>query len=354
MKRSTKRVGLIGTVVGLAAAGVAAGVATERYLVRRHRRGEDPHADEPFDAPRTFDEARIVRTDDGIDLYVEIVDGDDPLTLVFIPGYGLDMGTFYFQRKEFAGEYRSVFYDQPGHGRSGRLPKGDYSLDALGAGLRRVIEATAPTGRLVLIGHSMGGMTIMALAEQWPEVFAERVAGVILISTSAGQLEEVTFGLPDVAARFGRPLLPLVRTGGQITAAMIDRARKATTDLAWLLTRRYGFGSEHPSPALVSFVERMNSSTSTDTVARYLRTLFAHSRLLVLNPLADVPVLIIAGDRDLLTPLAHSREIAGVLPEAELVEIEHGGHVALLEQADVVNAAIDRFLQKVEPTGRPG
>src|SRR5690348_15564817 len=353
MKRSTKRVGLIGTVVGIAAAGVAAGVATERYLVRRHRRGEDPYAGEPFDL-RPYDESRVVRTEDGVDLYVEIVDGDPALTLVFIPGYGLDMGTFYFQRKAFAGDYRSVFYDQPGHGRSGRLPKGDYTLEALGAGLRRVIEAAAPTGRLVLIGHSMGGMTIMALAELWPEVFAERVAGVVLISTSAGRLDEVSFGLPDVVARFHRPLVPLVRTGGQISAGMIDRARRATTDLAWLLTRRYGFGSEHPSPALVSFVERMNSSTSTDTVARYLRTLYAHSRLLVLNPLADVPVLIIAGDRDLLTPPAHSKEIAGVLPEAELVEVEHGGHVALLENADVVNAAIERFLQKVEPTGRPG
>jgi len=358
MKRSTKRVGIIGTVVGIAAAGVAAGVATERYLVRRHRRGEDPYADEPF-TERPFDESRVVRTDDGVDLYLEVVDGDPVLTLVFIPGYGLDMGTFYFQRKAFAGTvppearggsgggYRAVFYDQPGHGRSGRLPRGDYTLEALATGLRRVIEATAPTGRIVLIGHSMGGMTIMALAEQWPEVFAERVAGVVLISTSAGKLDEVSFGLPEVVARFRRPLLPLVRTGGQITATMIDRARRATTDLAWLLTRRYGFGSEHPSPALVSFVERMNSSTSTDTVARYLRTLYAHSRLLVLNPLADVPVLIICGDRDLLTPLAHSREIAGVLPEAELVVIEDGGHVALLEQSELVNAALERFLQKV-------
>lgn len=352
MKRSAKRVGLIGTVVGLAAAGVAAGVATERYLVRRHRRGEDPYAGEPF-TESPFDESRVVRTDDGVDLYLEVVEGDPTLTLIFIPGYGLDMGTFYFQRKVFAGKYRSVFYDQPGHGRSGRLPKGDYTLEALGTGLRRVIEATAPTGRIVLIGHSMGGMTIMALAEQWPEVVAERVAGVVLISTSAGKLDEVSFGLPEVVARFRRPLLPLVRTGGQITATMVDRARKATTDLAWLLTRRYGFGSEHPSPALVSFVERMNSSTSTDTVARYLRTLYAHSRLLVLNPLADVPVLIIVGDRDLLTPLAHSREIAGVLPKAELVVVEDGGHVVLLEQSEVVNGALDRFLQKVA-TDRPG
>ncbi len=345
MKRA-KRVGLIGTVVGLAAAGVAAGVATERYLVRRHRRGEDPYADEPFDV-RTFDEARVVRTDDGVDLYVEVVDGDSALTLIFIPGFGLDMGTFYFQRKELAGSYRCVFYDQPGHGRSGRLPKGDYTLEGLGAALRRVIEATAPTGRIVLIGHSMGGMTIMALAEQSPEIFADRVAGVVLIATSAGELDEVNFGLPEVVARFSRPLLPLLRTGGQITTGMIDRARKATGDLPWLLTRRYGFATEQPSSAMVSFVERMNASTPTDTVARYLRTLYAHSRLLVLNPLASMPVLLIGGDKDLLTPLAHSEDIVGVLPEAELVVVEHGGHVALLEQSEVVNAAIDRFLKKV-------
>ena len=40
----------------------------------------------------------------------------------------------------------------------------------------------------MLVGHSMGGMTIMALAEQRPELFAERVAGVALISTSAGEV----------------------------------------------------------------------------------------------------------------------------------------------------------------------
>jgi pimeloyl-ACP methyl ester carboxylesterase len=342
-----KRVGLIGTLVGVAAAGVAAGVATERYLVRRQRRGDDVYADEPF-GELPFDEQRTVRTDDGVDLYVEIVDGDPDLALVFVHGYCLDMGTFHFQRREFAGRpARSVFYDQPGHGRSGRRPKGDYTLESLGAALERVIDETVPTGRIVLIGHSMGGMTIMSLVEQAWNLFADRVAGVVLISTSAGKLDEVNFGLPEVVARFRRPLLPLLRTGGQITASLVDRFRNASTDLAWLLTRRYGFGDDHPSPALVSYVERMNSGTPTDTITRYLRTLYAHARLLVLNPLVDVPVLLICGDQDLLTPLSHSREIAGVLPEAELVIVEGAGHVALLEQPDVVNRHIDRFLKKL-------
>jgi pimeloyl-ACP methyl ester carboxylesterase len=344
-----KRAGLIGTLVGVAAAGVAAGVATERYLVHRHRRGDDPYADEPFGAlPST--EERTVTGDDGVELHVEIVAADEPqsdLTLVFVHGFCLDLGTFHFQRREFEGRYRMVFYDQPGHGQSGRLERGEYTLEDLGAGLNAVIEDAAPTGPLVLIGHSMGGMTIMALAEQMPDQFASRVAGVVLISTSAGKLDEVNFGLPEVVARFRRPLLPIIRTAGPITASVVDRARKASTDLAWLLTRRYGFGSARPSPALVSYVERMNSAMSTDVMARYLRTLYSHARLLVLGPLREVPVLIVCGDSDLLTPLAHSYEIASVLPEAEVVVVAGGGHVVLLEHADEVNEGIDTFLDKL-------
>jgi pimeloyl-ACP methyl ester carboxylesterase len=340
-----KRVGLIGSIVGLAAAGIAAGVATERYLVRRHRNADDPLADEPF-GELPFDEELTVRTDDGVDLHVEIVDGPGP-ALVFVHGYCLDMGTFHFQRREFAGSLRSVFYDQPGHGKSTRLAKGDYTLESLGAVLRDVIKQTVPSGPMVLIGHSMGGMSIMSLIEQAPDLFDSRIKGVVLISTSAGELEEVNFGLPEMVARFRRPLLPLVRTTGQITAGVIDRVRNASTDLAWLLTRRYGFGTSRPSPSLVSYVERMNSGTPTDTIARYLRTLYAHQRLLILGPLAALPVLIICGDRDWLTPLAHSEQIAGVLPDAKLVVVEEGGHVALLEKHEIVNAAIADFLQQL-------
>ncbi|WP_432831853.1 alpha/beta fold hydrolase [Dactylosporangium sp. CA-092794] len=337
--------GIIGAVVGLAAAGVAAGVATERYLVRRSKIADDPYAEEEFGVWHS-DEELTVTTDDGLDLHVEVVDGPGP-TLVFVHGFCLDMGTFHFQRKYFEGKHRMVLYDQPGHGKSGKLSKGEYTLDSLGAGLRAVLQATASTGPIVLIGHSMGGMTIMALAEQVPELFESRVAAVVLISTSAGKLDQVNFGLPEVVARFRRPLLPVLGFAGPISAAVIDRARRASTDLAWLLTRRYGFGTARPSPALVSYVEKMNSTTSTDVIARYLRTLYTHARLLVLGPLRDVPVLLVCGDKDVLTPLAHTYEITSVLPEAELVVVPDGGHVVLLEHADEVNDAMDMFLTKV-------
>jgi pimeloyl-ACP methyl ester carboxylesterase len=193
----------------------------------------------------------------------------------------------------------------------------------------------------------MGGMAIMAMADVTPELFTGdgRIAGVVLISTSAGG---VTFGMPDVLVRFRKPLLPLISGAGWVTAGMLDRAREASTDLAWLLTLRYGFGSgKAVSPALVSYVERMNSATRTESVARYLRALYTHDRVMALGAFKEIPVLVICGDEDLLTPVEHSEALCEALPHAELVVIGSGGHVALLEHSEAVNAVLLPFLRKL-------
>jgi pimeloyl-ACP methyl ester carboxylesterase len=259
------------------------------------------------------------------------------------------MGTFHFQRTALArrGDYRMVFYDQPGHGRSGKLHQGEYTLESLGSALKKVIDETAPDGPIVLIGHSMGGMTIMALAELYPDLFGDPIRGVVLISTSAGKLDEVNFGMPDFLARFSKPLMPVIIGGGKLTSGVVDSIRRASTDLAWLLTRRYGFGTERPSAALVSYVEQMNSRTGTEVVTRYLRTIYTHARYPALEALKQAPALVICGEDDKLTPIEHSKEICRVLPDAEFVAVPGAGHVALLERPDVVNAALLEFLEQV-------
>jgi pimeloyl-ACP methyl ester carboxylesterase len=345
--RIARGAGLVGAVVGIAATGVAVGVAAERLLLRRRRPpvGIDPYLDEPF-GPLPYDECLTITSDDGLDIYVEIVERSDGIdldfgladdsdpTLVFVHGFCLDMGTFHFQRTALArrGDLRMVFYDQPGHGRSGKLHQGEYTLESLGSALKKVIDETVPDGPIVLIGHSMGGMTIMSLAELYPD-----------------KMDEVNLGMPDFLARFTKPLMPVIIGGGKLTSGVVDNIRRASTDLAWLLTRRYGFGSARPSAALVSYVEQMNSTTSTEVIARYLRTLYSHARLLALAPLRAVPVLVVCGDTDVLTPLAHSEEICQVLPDAQLVVVEGGGHVVMLEHADEVNAALAGFLARVAP-----
>jgi pimeloyl-ACP methyl ester carboxylesterase len=352
-----RRAGLVGALLGVAAAGVAAGLATERFAVGRARnRVADVYTGEAF-GRLPYDAEFSVPGEDGVDLHVEIVeppDGAPDLTVVFVHGFALDMGTWHFQRRALGAvrkpRVRAVFYDQPGHGRSGRKPSGDYSIDELGADLAAVIAQVAPTGPLVLAGHSMGGMTIMALAEHHPELFESRVVGVALVSTSAGDLDAVALGLPDVLAdvvgRIRRPLTPAFAAALRVRPGLLEKGRAAGSDLAYLLTRRYGFGGADASPSLVRYVEKMNSATPLDVVAGYLRTLSDHERYAALEVLDGIETLLIGGEADLLTPIEHTQEMARLLPGAEYVEIADGGHVTLMEHADVVNAHLLAFLQR--------
>jgi pimeloyl-ACP methyl ester carboxylesterase len=94
-------------------------------------------------------------------------------------------------------------------------------------------------------------------------------------------------------------------------------------------------------------VERMNSATRTESVARYLRALYSHDRVIALTAFKDIPVLVMCGDEDLLTPVEHSQAIADALPHAELVVVPNGGHVALLEHSEAVNAALIPFIRGI-------
>ncbi|MEU4716219.1 alpha/beta hydrolase [Micromonospora purpureochromogenes] len=346
-----KVAGVVGAAVGVAAAGLAAGVVSERVLVRRLKTDPtDRYAHEVFGEQR-YDDAFRLELPDGTDIHVEVVEPTRPKpgrpTVVLVHGFCLDMGTFHFQRKLLAerGEHRIVAYDQPGHGRSGRLESGEYDLAALGRTLRRVIDRTAPEGPLVLVGHSMGGMTIMAFAELYPEMFGDRVVGTVLMATSGGLLAETKLVAPALIGRVGAPVLYMMSNATRYGGTVIDRARKSTSNVAWLLTRKYGFGTRKPSPALVSYVEEMNSRTSADTVTRYLRTLATHSRFPALAALSGTPVLVVVGDKDMITPVTHSEEIVRRLPHARYIKVNDSGHVVMLEHADEVNKALWDFLE---------
>jgi pimeloyl-ACP methyl ester carboxylesterase len=349
--RARVAAGVVGSIVGLAAAGVAAGIAGRRALLRRQKQAAelDPHQDELF-GELPADEYRTVTTQEGIPLHVEIVGPAwARTTVIFVHGFCLDMGTYHFQRTALSqvDGVRAVYYDQPGHGRSGRLASGEYTVDLLASALRTVIEeCAAADSRVVLVGHSMGGMAIMALAELHPDLFAPdgRVSRVALISTSAGG---VTFGLPDLVVRFRERLLPLISNAGTATAPVVDRARAASKDLARLLTRRFGFGSSGASASLVSYVEHMNGAMPTESVARYLCALYGHAGQPGLSGLKRVPVLVISGDEDHVIPVEHSYHLVQELPHAELVIIPGSGHVALLESSEAVNDVLLPFIRRI-------
>jgi pimeloyl-ACP methyl ester carboxylesterase len=346
----TAALGLAGALVGALAAGAAAGVAAERLAVRRRRKAGDPYADEPFGA-LPADSVQTVHAD-GVDLHVETVeaDGEAEFTVIFVHGFALDMGTWHFQRRVFTGNeapaFRMVFYDQPGHGQSAPRPDGDYTIDQLADSLAAIIAEVAPEGPLVLAGHSMGGMTLMALAERHPDLVLERVVGAAFLSTSAGHLDDVALGFPPILAGLRGAITPTLTRVLRWQPTMAERGRRSGSDLAYLLTRRYGFGTLDPSPTLVEYVEQMNDATKVEVIAGYLATLSQHDRYAALEAYADIETLVVCGDKDLLTPVEHTREIARLLPRADLLEVPDGGHCTLMEHADVVNVALAGLFQR--------
>ena len=186
--------GAAGLVVGATAAGAGAIVAAERIAISRLR-GRPGPAGEPFGSLRGL--ALTVLADDGVPLHVEINGPDTaPMTIVFCHGYTVNQDCWHFQRRDLS-DHRLVFWDQRDHGRSGRSAAGSGSIGQLGTDLKAVIDAAAPgPGPVVLVGHSMGGMTIMALADQYPGLFGTKVVGAVLISTAARGLDSGSPWMP--------------------------------------------------------------------------------------------------------------------------------------------------------------
>ncbi|MFI6058864.1 alpha/beta fold hydrolase [Streptomyces sp. NPDC051286] len=380
-----RRAGIAGAAIGVIAAGAAAGVAVERMTVGRGMRRRARLA---LDASGPYGSLRGMpgraAADDGTELYYETdevePDGSTgagvgpgagsgpagtgprrrrlfgrkvpgPVTVVFSHGYCLSQDSWHFQRAALRGLVRTVHWDQRSHGRSerGRAQAQGVTvgIDQLGRDLKAVIDAAAPEGRLVLVGHSMGGMTIMALAEQYPQLIRERVAAVAFVGTSSGKLGEVSFGLPVAGVNAVRRVLPGVLKALGSQAELVERGRRATADLFAGLIKRYSFGSRDVDPAVERFAERLIESTPIDVVAEFYPAFTEHDKSTALPAFRDVPVLILAGDKDLVTPSSHSEAIADQLPDAELVIVPDGGHLVMLEHPETVTDRLADLLVRI-------
>ncbi|SEQ52975.1 alpha/beta fold hydrolase [Streptomyces radiopugnans] len=358
-----RRAGVAGAVLGLTAATVAAGVAVERLTVhravrRRARLALD--ATGPYGSLRGTPGRAVA--DDGTELYYETDEPEGGIpegapTVVFSHGYCLAQDVWHFQRAALRGTeptapptpaLRAVYWDQRGHGRSGRGRAGEtVTIDRLGRDLKAVLDAAVPAGPVVLVGHSMGGMTMMALAHHHPGYVAERVAAVALLGTSAGNLTEVTYGLPAAGARALRRMAPGVLRTLAARADLVERGRRATADLFTGLVKRYSFGTRDVDPGVARFAERLIESVPVDVVADFYPAFAEHEKTAALAAFEEGrPALILTGDRDLLTPREHSEAMAGALPHADLVVVEGAGHLVMLEHPEAVNDRLAELLTR--------
>ncbi len=354
MSRSGRRIlaaRIAAGALGVVAAGTAARAVHQRRVGEARRgAGDSTHFGTLRARPMT------VVADDGVPLHVEVEEHDPSggggsgrdragpgLTLVFVHGFMLNQDCWHFQRAGYRGLVRSVFYDQRSHGRSGRSTGQFTSIEQLGDDLRRVIEQATPGGPVVLVGHSMGGMSIVALAERHPDFFVERVAGVGLISTTAGGLQPARLLLPllprGVSSQLGRHTIATLARGHKA----VDGVRRIGKRVAMAFTDAFAFGSEVP-PSYVAFVDEMLSATPFAVLADFFPHFDRLDKFHAVEALSRVPTTIVCGTGDKLTSVGHSRKLHAWIEGSRLVECDGAGHMVIIERHEQVNAALDQLI----------
>ena len=290
-----------------------------------------------------------VPADDGTEIAVEILgDGHPGPTLVFTHGWTFSSRSWHYQRM-LAERYRIVLMDHRDHGESGRGPREHRTVDQVGRDLYAVLRATGADRDIVLVGHSMGGMTIMSLAAQHPELFGSQVRAVALVDTSAARDQSDTFGLRGPLARLFTKNWTTELALMVSDPARAETRRRSGSRISVTVSRFLNFGVK-PDRRLTRFTEAMSAATPAEVVGDFWLTLDAHDKRAALATLGNVPTVVVVGDRDRLTPVAHARAIAAAVPGAKLLEVRGAGHVPMLEQPEVVNAALRELVESIVRT----
>jgi pimeloyl-ACP methyl ester carboxylesterase len=335
-------------VAGLGAVSTAAGVSAAKAL-RQRKAIRDAYEGEDF-ALLEADRGCVITTADGIPLVVrEVGPITAGLTVVFAHGFCMRMGSFHFQRaalgQRWGEQVRMVFYDQRGHGQSGVAPVDTYTVEQLGKDLETVLQVMVPRGPVVVVGHSMGGMTVLSHARQFPQHYGRRIVGAAIISSAAEGVARSPLG-----EILRNPALEAVRFAARYVPNLVHRTRGATRSALRPILTTASFGDHAISPSVVAFAEQMIHDTDIDTLVAFLHALEVHDESAALPVLARIPTLIACGDRDLLTPVKNSEEMAAALPDSQLVIVPGAAHVVQMEQPEVINDALVRLVERATPS----
>jgi pimeloyl-ACP methyl ester carboxylesterase len=315
--------------ISAAAAAAATAVALEvRHLRRLARDSDYATLSAPLSGRPTS-----VTSPDGTRLHVELFGPDDGPTIVLAHGWTEQLALWGPVIKLLIADGRRVAaYDLRGHGASGPARDRDYSLERFGEDLEAVLASVTPAGELATVaGHSLGAMSIAAWAEH--HEVADHARAAALINTGLGDLIAGHLLFGELVKRLESPALSRLVLGSR------TRIPPFSSPLQLALIRHAAFGPT-ATAGQVAFYERMLITTEPDARAAAGVALtdmdlwHAVARL-------TVPTLVVAGERDRLTPPAHARRIAETLPElVGLIELPETGHMGPLERPQEIASAL--------------
>lgn len=288
-------------------------------------------------------------TTDGTALHVtEAGPADSPVTLVLVHGWTQDHRTWDRVITALPSGVRWLSYDLRGHGASAPAAAGTATIDRLADDLAELITARAGQGQLVLAGHSLGGMTIMALAERHPRLVADRVAGIAFIATACGEMAQIPLGLPGVIGACTARAVPQL---ARLLAAYWGQRLPLRPAAARLGARWLVFGRK-PRRSDVHSVADQLLRAHPASIGGFQNAIAQHDRRVALAALRAVPAVVLAGANDRLCSRRHAHAIAAELPDARLEVYPGTGHMLPQERAHEVAVELAALLREVDTGAR--
>jgi pimeloyl-ACP methyl ester carboxylesterase len=308
-------------------------------------------------------ERSAVMTADGLRLNVETTGPEKaPVTVLLVHGWTCSTRSWHHQVEGLPrilgpNAVRVVTFDHRGHGRSDPAPPGSMRIEQLAEDLVTVLDEVVGDGPVVYAGHSMGGMTLMALADERPELFGSRIEAAALVSTTSGQASSGAFGLPSrldaAAAVFAPRAVNLVgarvERSVQRRAAVAARRRRALEVAARLqrpALRQLVFGKK-VDPAEVDLFLADLAVVPGPSYGGFFESILQHDRGHALKVLDQLPVEIMHGTRDRLLPPRHANRMAAELPTARLWMYPGAGHMLMQERPRDVTHRLASLARKV-------
>lgn len=301
-----------------------------------HDRTRPPVPDHLFDLPDGVEEHEIATADGGTIRYLEAGRGRP---LVLVHGWTLRSDVWAPQFHQLTDRFRIISVDLRGHG--GSKPGTDgWGLHRLAADLATLLT-TLDLHDAIVAGHSMGGMTLMTLCRDHPEIVDERVAGIVFVATRASHVVPGPLAGPlrDLLGRGRR----IVDAGGALPGGG-DSGRIA----------RLAFG-RRPNPRAVRIVAEMVDSTDPVAMLASADQMFDHDTRADLGAV-PVPSMVLVGTHDLLTPVPSARALSDLLPDDDFVLFRGAGHQLMQERPDELASLLrefdDRLGRPTDPTDR--
>lgn len=269
---------------------------------------------------------------------------DARATIVLQHGWTQDHTSWEDVAERLAADYRVLSFDSRGHGRSDAGPRGTATVEQLADDLAEIVHGLVPEGPIVLAGHSLGGPVLLALAERHPAIVFDRATGIAMVATSAANIGRDILGLPLAVTSVASAAVPAISRLRQFSRAPRNtRYPRVIEEFVRLGLYGPGQGTRENR----SRTARQVARSHPETTAALVPALLSHDRLAMMPLLEKVPTVILAGTKDGLTPIAHSRAMAEALPQAKFVVYPRAGHMLPYERADQVSAELAALAERV-------